>query len=322
MVKYCRKSGGFFCCVQQKGDRFFYYRKDGERWDLLRSMNGRRKGVWLLLGATLLLLSVVSVKAKTAGQLTFTDVTQSGDQLDVKVNVKDNPGIWGLKLKVAYDTSLLNLTKVDNGTVFPIEDVTLPADYETSPLVYLATKNALQNSTGNGTLLVLHFQVKKDAAAGAYLLSMKADQAIDVEGQEVPLNVGELCLKAELNKKKDVTITASDQPEDIKASKQAQSLKDKTSDQTEKKEEVTEEKKTQSEAVEEKDSSKEQGSAENFSSDKENGNEKDKGEKRDTAKTTSKGKLAVAIISVVVILSGVAALLIRNNKKERGEKKE
>ena len=269
----------------------------------------------------MLLLSVVSVKAKTAGQLAFTDVTQSGDQLDVKVNVKDNPGIWGLKLKVAYDTSLLNLTKVDNGTVFPIEDVTLPADYETSPLVYLATKNALQNSTENGTLLVLHFQVQKDVAAGAYLLSMKADQAINVEGQEVSLNVGELCLKAELNKKKDVTITASDQPEDIKASKQAQSLKDKTSDQTEKKEEVTEEKKTQSEAVEEKDSSKEQISAKDSSSDKENGNEKDKGEKRDTAKTTSKGKLAVAIISVVVILSGVAALLIRNNKKERGEKK-
>lgn len=85
---------------------------------------------------------------------------------------------------------------------------------------------------------------------------------------------------------------------------------------------VVDVKKTQSEAVEEKDSSKEQVSAKNSSSDKENGNEKDKGEKRDIAKTTSKGKLAVAIISVVVILSGVAALLIRNNKKERGEKKE
>ena len=308
--------------MQQKGIRFLLCQEDEERWDLLRSMNRLRKGAWLLLGAVLLLLSGVGVNARAAGQLSFVDVTQNEDQLDVKVEVKDNPGIWGLKLKVDYDTSLLNLTKVDNGTVFPIEDVTLPADYETSPLVYLATKNALQNSSENGTLLVLHFKLQKDAAAGAYPLSMKVDQAINVDGQEVSLNVSELCLKAESDKQGDVTITASDQPEDIKASKQAQSLRNKASDKTEKKEEVTEGKQTQNEAAEEKNSSKEKVSAKNTSSNAENGAEEDKGEKRDAAKTTSKGKMAVTIVSIVVILSGVAAWLIRNNKKERGEKKE
>ena len=83
------------------------------------------------------------------------DTVEKGDKFSITIDIKNNPGIWGLKFKVGYDHSALTLTSAKNGNVFDNEDATLPSALDKEEFIYLAYLNSLKNNTTDGTILAL-----------------------------------------------------------------------------------------------------------------------------------------------------------------------
>ncbi len=81
-----------------------------------------------------------------------------GDEVNVKINLKNNSGISSLKFDVGYD-SMLTLKNVELGSGF---------DYATSPTPYknpqtISMMSPLEESTANGTVATLTFAISEDA---------------------------------------------------------------------------------------------------------------------------------------------------------------
>ena len=110
-----------------------------------------------------------------------------GNTVDVTVEVKDNPGIWGLKMKLSYDHKSLKLTNVKNGSIFADDAVTLPttAEYEKEEFLYLASNAKFEDVKTSGTLVTLTFTVDKNAEAKGYPIAFTYFQAINAAGDEV-----------------------------------------------------------------------------------------------------------------------------------------
>lgn len=81
-----------------------------------------------------------------------------GDEVNVKINLKNNSGISSLKFDVGYD-SMLTLKNVELGSGF---------DYATSPTPYknpqtISMMSPLEESVVNGTVATLTFAISEDA---------------------------------------------------------------------------------------------------------------------------------------------------------------
>lgn len=63
--------------------------------------------------------------------------TAAGETAEVKILIKDNPGIISLGLNVQYDTGNLKLTEVKNGEVFPNNSLTSGNDKSVVPYTLL-----------------------------------------------------------------------------------------------------------------------------------------------------------------------------------------
>ncbi len=87
---------------------------------------------------------------------------RAGESVQVKVILKNNPGIWGMDIEVSYDKSQLALTNVINGEIFADGEWTKGnLAGETYILSYAA--NNFADITTNGTLAILEFTVNEDA---------------------------------------------------------------------------------------------------------------------------------------------------------------
>lgn len=87
--------------------------------------------------------------------------TAADTQLDVNVNIKNNPGIAGATLRFTYDSDL-TLIKAENGEAFSDLTLTVPGKF-TNPSDFLWDSVTGQVSN-DGTILTLTFQVSADAA--------------------------------------------------------------------------------------------------------------------------------------------------------------
>ena len=116
---------------------------------------------------------------------------ERGDKFTVTVSIKDNPGIWGLKFKVGYDHSALTLVAATNGKIFENEDTILPGTFDKEEYVYLANLNNFENNTQNGTILTLEFTASKEAEFKPYIISLKIEQAINVNGEDIALKAND-----------------------------------------------------------------------------------------------------------------------------------
>lgn len=137
---------------------------------------------------------VLSISADTENNTTLmvTSATvEKGDRVSVSVNLKDNIGLWGLKFKVGYDHSILNLESVENGNVFKKEDVLLPDSLDKEEFVYLAYLNSLQNNKTDGTIVTLNFTVSDNAEFKPYVITLSVEQAINVDGKDVDMKLQE-----------------------------------------------------------------------------------------------------------------------------------
>ncbi|GEM_PF-1581858 len=159
-------------------------------------------GIWKLLAvfiAAFIITSYVcadtSVFAQTEtkeGTLYVESKTvEKGDKFTVTISIKDNPGIWGLKFKVGYDHSVFKLVSATNGKIFENEDTILPSDLNKEEYIYLANLNNFENNKQNGSVLALEFTASKDAEFKPYIVSLKIEQAINVNGEDIALKAND-----------------------------------------------------------------------------------------------------------------------------------
>ncbi|MBE7057685.1 MAG: hypothetical protein E7387_01100 [Ruminococcaceae bacterium] len=164
-----------------------------------------------------LILSLTMIFAMSAVNMSATETTEhtitienveaeSGEDVAIKVMIENNPGIWGMDLKISYDKSALTLTSVDNGDFYQASEWTkgnLNAD------VYILSYEAggLDNiTTKSGTLAILNFKVSDTAVAGDYAVTASCNDGdiINVSFENVPFTItgGGVTVKA-----KPVTVT-------------------------------------------------------------------------------------------------------------------
>ena len=140
-------------------------------------------------------LSVSSVSAEKGGTVT------------VNVSLSNNPGIYGIKVKAEYDSSVLQLKSMSNGNVFPASE----AICNEAKGVYVANSSDFNNVTGNGTLFTLEFKVFDGADATSCNVSVKLEKAQNVDGGKIDVSggSGKVTVEKCIHNKKTQTVAAT-----------------------------------------------------------------------------------------------------------------
>ena len=121
----------------------------------------------------------VTVKAKdvdpNAAQIEVESIEcMPGDEIEVKLSLKNNPGIAGLVVSMKYDTSVLTLKEVKKGTMFS---------------GFTSGKNIAwdesENVTEDGVLATLVFTVSENAEAGEYSIEVIPRNCVNNDIEDV-----------------------------------------------------------------------------------------------------------------------------------------
>ena len=120
------------------------------------------------------LMSAACIPAFAAGKPTFsvTDASgKPGEEVTVRCEIKDNPGIIAFHLLVDYDTDALTLTNASGG-VFTGTDF---GDTAKAPYSFLWADAVSGNYTDNGTIAELTFKIREGASAGDRKITLSYD---------------------------------------------------------------------------------------------------------------------------------------------------
>lgn len=148
-------------------------------------------GVTRLLAAISLLcllwlMCAVPTAAVDGAAVTVSSCTvERGSTAAVSLDLSGNPGIWGIKLRVHYNHSILTLNAVTAGNVFEKGEMMLSADLNKNPYIIVANGNELENKTANGAVVTLHFTVDGNAAFGSYPVTVEVSQVNNVNGDRI-----------------------------------------------------------------------------------------------------------------------------------------
>lgn len=140
----------------------------------------------------LILVLVIPVFTVSADSFTITAETKSakpGEHVDIDVILENNPGIISALLKIEYDRERLTLLSANDGKL--LEGGFFSQTADTFPFVLLWNSAVSENSTENGTLATLTFEVKNNADAGdAHInISYRPDDIYDVNLITVPVTL-------------------------------------------------------------------------------------------------------------------------------------
>lgn len=111
-----------------------------------------------------------------------------GSQAKVILSMANNPGIIGLTLQIAYDTTALTMVKAENGTALNGEGVTFTPPASGSNYVWTDT-TVKTDEIKDGTLLTLTFDVKENAKLGEYPIVVSCSEAVNNELKPVSMTV-------------------------------------------------------------------------------------------------------------------------------------
>lgn len=125
------------------------------------------------------------IVAKFSKKPTYVDETTSvitvervkgkaGATVNVAVEIKNNPGVAGMQLKLFYDGNL-KLTEVSQGRALGNLDFTVPGDLNANPVVL--PWDGLSADFSNGTILNLTFEVKEGAPEGFYPIEIECSKS-------------------------------------------------------------------------------------------------------------------------------------------------
>lgn len=150
-----------------------------------------KKRITSLVLVVVMLLTAIPFSAFTASAATeYTEptfVVQSvytsiGSTVDVKVDVKNNPGIAGATLNIDYDSNL-TLIGAKNGDAFSDLTLTLPGSF-TNPSKFLWDSLSGEVSADD-TILILKFRVSEDAEENANLNVNVSYQSGDIYNEDM-----------------------------------------------------------------------------------------------------------------------------------------
>lgn len=129
----------------------------------------------------------IPVQAAGEAQVGVSSATaEKGDTVTVNVSLSGNPGIWGIKVRINYDSDVLQLKAMSNGNVFPGDAAICNADKG----VYVATAAGLSDVKADGTLFTAEFKVVDGAALSSYNISAVIEEANNVSGGNVSVSSG------------------------------------------------------------------------------------------------------------------------------------
>ena len=123
--------------------------------------------------------------------ITVSDATaKAGEEVDIQLSIKNNPGIIAVKLSLTYDNKYLELLKVTDGG--KLNNPFFGNNIEKNP--YIMSWNddtASANMTYSGEFATLTFKVKDDAPEGSYPIeiSCPAGEIYNVDLQDVDFTV-------------------------------------------------------------------------------------------------------------------------------------
>lgn len=155
----------------------------------------RQKLLALLLTVTMLFsMSAAAISALAVSNPTISLEKKKayvGDEVSIAVSIENNPGIWGMDLRISYDKTAMTLTSVENGNFYQNSEWTkgnLNADIYT--LSYEA--GGLENiSTASGTLATLNFKINENAVPGTYEIKAEytAGDIINISFDEIAFDI-------------------------------------------------------------------------------------------------------------------------------------
>lgn len=128
--------------------------------------------------------AVVQINAAENPVFSFNSVSgNAGEEVELTLNCSNNPGVTGWAVNIGYDSDVLQLIKADGTSVFG--DVTVSQDINENP--FRAQWFGLNDSTVNGTMLVLTFKINENAQSGDYIVSISyaEDEVVNVNDENV-----------------------------------------------------------------------------------------------------------------------------------------
>lgn len=164
------------------------------------NLHKKRRVRWcaLLCAVCMVLLAFsFAPKAQAAGTGSVygsTVYAEPGGTVSVTFSVSGNPGIWGLKGSISYDSSAMKLSSVSAGSIFSASEMSM-GDVNQNPFSFLANSNAISDVTKNGSLIKLTFTVNSDAAVGDYSVKVGISQAINANGEDVGISTSSATVK-------------------------------------------------------------------------------------------------------------------------------
>jgi len=152
----------------------------------------QRKRILSALVAVMMILSMLPTFAFAAMGITVTaantEIYQGTTTAKVEIKVSENPGIAYLSFKVGYDSEKMSLDSVETSSdVFASADF-IAGDTSAKPYSVLAA-NYTKNTSTNGKIVTLNFNVDADCPAGKYDISLSAAEAYTIEEDPVDVNL-------------------------------------------------------------------------------------------------------------------------------------
>ncbi len=121
----------------------------------------------------------------TAAQYKISGATATaGSTVEIYVSIENNPGIISLRNKITYDTSVMELVKVEDLKL--LSGYTTPSPTVASPYTLRwADSLAIENNTANGNFVKLTFKIKDSAEVGDYGISVSHIESRTATGEKV-----------------------------------------------------------------------------------------------------------------------------------------
>ena len=108
--------------------------------------------------------SNLSVIAKTnTPEITFENaLAKQGQNISVKVLIENNPGIWGMDIKLSYDKTALTLISVENGDFYQTSEWTQGNLSSEEYILSYESDYLADITTSSGILAILNFKIDNE----------------------------------------------------------------------------------------------------------------------------------------------------------------
>lgn len=152
----------------------------------------RRKWIFVLIFTLIFVFNfsispftVISTALENEPYIWVNDVVfENGEMIRVPINIANNPGIIALLIRISYNAEMLELTSVENGTVFNKSSAVFSRDLSTNPYgISWEDGLSASNNTNNGILATLVFRVKDESTENRseVAVTIEEDSTFDTE---------------------------------------------------------------------------------------------------------------------------------------------